>query len=248
MNIQQTYFQQLQKLEVKPTEINAFIGGLRHSISEAVNIPPIRELLNQGQKKGLIEGLITILIVKAAHRLSVGNNLKPGQAEDIALNIINDYPLLSIDDINILLSNGTKGKYGEIYRMDISVIYNWIRAYEEEKAEVVEAKLKTDKKDPINYPEMTPDTELQIEQFLNKLSQAQGLRLMEGLTRKELDEAKKPINSTAKSKGLKFGSEYYNWLLEMKSKYGRECTDMFTGRVKPGQPSFDEWVKLQENV
>ncbi len=57
MNIQQTYFQQLQKLEVKPTEINAFIGDLKHSISEAVNIPPIRELLNQGQKKGIIEGL-----------------------------------------------------------------------------------------------------------------------------------------------------------------------------------------------
>lgn len=31
---------------------------------------------------------------------------------------------------------------------------------------------------------------------------------------------------------------------EMKVKYGRECTDLLTGEIKPGSPSFDEWLKL----
>lgn len=248
MNIQQTYLQQLQKLEVNPSQIGSFIGDLRHSIPEVVDIPPIRQLLNQGQKKGLLEGLITILIIKAANRLSVGNNLKPTQAEEIASNIINDYPLLSIDDINILLSNGTKGKYGEIYRFDISVIYSWIRSYEEEKAEYVEVKHKTESKKEVEYPKLSNDTEGQIEAFLNRLAEAEGLRKVTQLSRKEIKDAEKPADKVAKSKGVKYGSEYYNWLLDMKFKYAKECTDMYTGRVKTGQPTFDEWIKIMTDV
>lgn len=37
-------------------------------------------------------------------------------------------------------------------------------------------------------------------------------------------------------------------LQEMKVKYGRECTDLLTGEIKPGSPSFDEWLLLNRKT
>lgn len=31
----------------------------------------------------------------------------------------------------------------------------------------------------------------------------------------------------------------------MKSKYGRECTDLITGKILPGALSFDEWILIE---
>lgn len=30
---------------------------------------------------------------------------------------------------------------------------------------------------------------------------------------------------------------------EFKMQYGRECCDLYTGRLKPGMPSFEDWLK-----
>lgn len=32
-------------------------------------------------------------------------------------------------------------------------------------------------------------------------------------------------------------------MIELKSEYGRECCDLYTGRIKPGMPDFDSWLK-----
>lgn len=36
-------------------------------------------------------------------------------------------------------------------------------------------------------------------------------------------------------------------LSEKKMQYGRECTDLLTGKRLPGSPSFDEWLILNDN-
>lgn len=30
---------------------------------------------------------------------------------------------------------------------------------------------------------------------------------------------------------------------ELKIEYARECTDIYTGRIKPGMPTFEDWLK-----
>lgn len=249
MNIQQTYLQRLANLENNPSNLRPFLDDLSHDLFRVVDIPPIRQLLNVGQNRAVLEAVISLLILKAANRLSVGNNLRQGQADEIAQQIIQDYPLLSLDDINILLLNGTKGKYGEIYRLDISVIYKWIRSYEEEKAEYVEKLIKTDKTTQDVEQIVKPNADNvdgEVNEYLDKLKKVDGLRVINEINERDLKDAKKPLNYTAKSKGVKYGSHYQNWLIEMKAKYGRECRDLFTGRLIPGQMEFDEWLKYQD--
>jgi len=223
-------------------EINAFISLLSNRISEVVSTPPIQQLLNQGQKKGILEAIISLLIIKASHSLSVSGNLKQGQADQIAKQIIADYPLLSIEDINLLLSNGIKGKYGEIYRMDISVIYSWIRSYEEEKAEYIEEKRLLNEKKQVDIKDIAYDplNDAIINDFLDKLASAGGMRKVPKVTKEELyDDGK----MKAKSAGIKFGSQHDNWIRDMKILWAKDNTDLYTGRLIPGAIDFETWLE-----
>jgi hypothetical protein len=223
-------------------EINAFISLLSNRISEVVSTPPIQQLLNQGQKKGILEAIISLLIIKASHSLSVSGNLKQGQADQIAKQIIADYPLLSIEDINLLLSNGIKGKYGEIYRMDISVIYSWIRSYEEEKAEYIEEKRLLNEKKQVEIKDVAYDplNDAIINDFLDKLASAGGMRKVPKVTKEELyDDGK----MKAKSAGIKFGSQHDNWIRDMKILWAKDNTDLYTGRLIPGAIDFETWLE-----
>ncbi len=223
-------------------EINAFISLLSNRISEVVSTPPIQQLLNQGQKKGILEAIISLLIIKASHSLSVSGNLKQGQADQIAKQIIADYPLLSIEDINLLLSNGIKGKYGEIYRMDISVIYSWIRSYEEEKAEYIEEKRLLNEKKQVEIKDVAYDplNDAIINDFLDKLASAGGMRKVPKVTKEELyDDGK----IKAKSAGIKFGSQHDNWIRDMKILWAKDNTDLYTGRLIPGAIDFETWLE-----
>lgn len=246
MTFQEITRQQSQSLPQTVNEIGTFISLLSHRISEVCSAPPLQELLNQGQKKGILEAIISLLILKAANRLSVSGNLRGGQADEIAQQIMTDYPLLSIEDINLLLLNGSKGKYGEIYRFDISVIYSWIKAYELEKAEYLEQNMvKVTKSNTLLLPEINnfdPSTSEMINNYLNKLATAGGMRKVPNVTEDELYQDK----PKAKSAGIKYGSEHDNWIRDMKILWAKEHTDLYTGRLKKNAMDFETWLELRK--
>lgn len=245
MNIQPMSWQPSKSLPTTPNEIASFISLLSHRISEVCIAPPLQELLNQGQKKGILEAIISLLILKASNRLSVGGNLRPGQADEIAQNIVADYPLLSIDDINLLLLNGTKGKYGQIFRFDISVIYDWIREYEAEKAAYVESKLLKDSKTDqiLTEAKFDPATSEMVNEYLNKLAQAGGMARVPSVSEKELYADNKP---KSKSAGIPYGTKEENERRDLRILWARENTDLYTGRLIPGAIDFETWLNLRK--
>lgn len=228
-------------------EITSFISLLSHRMSEVCSAPPFQELLNQGQKKGILEAIVSLLIIKAANRLSVSGNLRPGQADEIAQQILIDYPLLSIEDVNLMLLNGSKGKYGEIYRLDISVIYGWIKAYELEKAEFLEQNMTTTKKkeNTLLLPEINnfdPLTSEMINNYLDKLAMAGGMKRVPSVTKDEINEDR----PKAKSAGIQYGSEHDIWIRDMKILWANEHTNLYTGRLKKDAIDFETWLELRK--
>jgi hypothetical protein len=82
--------------------------------------------------------------------LTVGGNLREGQALEIAIQLIGDFPNESLEDFCLCLRRGIKGAYkidgkSDIFRFDILVINNWMKAYLDEKYKVMEDQLMKEK-------------------------------------------------------------------------------------------------------
>jgi hypothetical protein len=218
-----------------PTKHGAIISDLRRSVKEAVQSPSFNQLAHSGANLEQIENLLAVLLVKYSNMLSVGGNLKPGQSVEIAKNIIEDWPTMSLDDFNILLSNGVKGRYnepGKLFRFDIAVIYEWIGAYQDEYCEVIE-----------NLPkqptalEMLPDEKLiEIQEAIAK---SEGVKPVRPMTEAEIkaEGQEKPPKKEYRSP-----DKSYLEMIQLKAEYGRTCCDLHTGQTLPGKPSFSDWI------
>jgi len=218
-----------------PSQHGLVLASLNTSIRKSIDSPSFNQLVAQGAKEERIEALLAVLILKYSNMLSVGGNLKQGQSIEIAKMIVSDWPTMSLDDFNILLGNGVKGKYGQIFRFDITVVYEWIAAYQEEFWEVKE-----------NLPrqpsamEMLPDEKLLD---LQKVIAESEERIIMPFTNKEVleegqEKPKKPKYSPP--------DESYLRMQELRAEYGRTCRDLHTGRPLPDKPqTFEQWLKTK---
>lgn len=120
------------------TAIESLQSTIDKSVSDSM---PVKQLINSGAKESDLVAMVAILITKYASMLSVGGNIKVGHEIEIAKMLIEEYPLNSLDDFNIILSRGIRGKYGEIFRFDVAVIFSWALAYQNEWAEEKEKQL-----------------------------------------------------------------------------------------------------------
>ena len=82
--------------------------------------------------------------------LTVGGNLREGQALEIAIQLIADYPNESLEDFCLMLRRGVKGAYvidgkSDIFRFDTLVINNWMKAYLDDKCQAAEEQLMKEK-------------------------------------------------------------------------------------------------------
>jgi hypothetical protein len=160
------------------TEINntgnhaSVITSLKRTVREAMPSPSFTQLFQAGTNRKELEQVVAVLISKYAHMLTVGGNMKPEHAMEYARNVINDWPTMSLDDLNILLANGVKGRYNEkgIMRFDIEVLYQWISKFQDEWGAEYERMIQLQKNKPINPIKTTPETEKLVDSFLEKLS------------------------------------------------------------------------------
>lgn len=214
------------------------ISDLSLSISKSIDSPSFNQLINLGAKEEKIEALLAVLILKYSNMLSVSGNLKQGQALEFAQMIISDWPTMSLDDFNILLSNGVKGRYnepGKLFRFDISVIYGWIEAYQIQFAEVKEKQVR-----------QPSALEMLSTESLSKLAEivkdAPGLKSLPGMSKQEIrkfgKESPEPINTNQYITSKDYAIE-----LELKRIYARECTHPHSGEILKGMPTFEEWLK-----
>lgn len=83
-------------------------------------------------------------------------NMRPEQITMIAEDLVDTFPVESLEDFVLCFRRAIMGMYGVIYKIDMSVICTWMAEYLEEKYLYVEqvhqkAKDEGQKQDEINY-------------------------------------------------------------------------------------------------
>lgn len=241
------------------TQINAgnligVIGGLHSDFTKVVGESiPVKQLINLGAYPNQIEASIALLISKFAKMLSVGGNLKEGQSVEIAKMLLEEYPTMSLDDFNLMLSRGVRGRYGEIFRFDVAVIFGWAGQYMEEWAEEKERQLAKLKSPPVEteWPESNaiprPDIDEAINEFLNNLKDSK-VKSMPSLTRDEIRQEGQSEPPRKKAIGRPSTPEEYVRKWQLKQEWIKLFTESDGGdgfKVKEGSPSFEEWMNEQ---
>lgn len=124
-----------------------------------------------------------------------------------------------------------------IWRLTPDIIREWLsihldRVYTQREKEIHNERFKE--------VEQEGDPDPRLEEWLKELDKSDTVR---PITEEEIkyEGGEKP----KKPKYVPPGVEYYI-LAQKKIEYGRECTDLHTGKVKPGMPSFDEWLNLSK--
>lgn len=96
-------------------------------------------------------------LVNLAALMSVGGNLNKAQVPFIAEQLIMLYPNESIADFKLCFQRGAIGLYGDIQRLDGVTIGQWMKAYLDEKYEVLESQLMKEKDNPYKIFEKAKD-------------------------------------------------------------------------------------------
>lgn len=122
-------------------------------IEKVFDQPKVFELI-KAIGDGPVKSQIEFELVTLASLMSVGGNLNKAQVPFIAAQLIDMYPNESIADFKICFQRGSIGAYGDIQRMDGITIGQWMKAYLEEKYELMEANLMNEKENfykPVQY-------------------------------------------------------------------------------------------------
>lgn len=230
--------------------ITALTSDLTKSVAESV---PVKQLINHGAKVNQIEAALAILIAKFAKMLSVGGNLKEGHSIEIAKMLIEEYPTSSLDDFQIMLSRGVRGRYGEIFRFDVAVIFGWMSDYMEEWAEEKERQLAKEKgkqKTTIEeFKEVEPEkVDAMLNELLSKLKdEKDGMKSVPQLTPQEIK--KEGQIEPPRKKAHSYIPNPSNVIMHHKKmEWIRLYTESDGGdgfKIKDGAPTFEEWTKQQ---
>lgn len=87
--------------------------------------------------KGSCDTILAYMIARTAKKFNIGKNINPEQIQGVIESVFEDFYWLKLSDIYLILRNGVRGKYGQIYdRFDESVLLGWIDKYSEERMQV----------------------------------------------------------------------------------------------------------------
>lgn len=109
--------------------------------------PPIAMLKKLEGMDLKLEAFLAAQIHKLVKMVNINGHLsiQPYQIPVIAAQLIENYPVESIEDFVLCFKRGAAGFYGTIYKLDASVLCEWMKAYLDEKYMHVEAKVEQEK-------------------------------------------------------------------------------------------------------
>jgi len=183
------------------------------------------------------ESVIKVLVASLM-KLAKMYQIKDFDTETAVLNahwITQNYKHEQLETITRCLENPPST--GEkIWRITPDVISSWMAAmldkfYSERERNIHNQKF-------IETEEGEPDPRL--EEWLKELEGKEGIRPIskEDIKYEGGDKPKKPNYVPPPLE--------YVIMADLRVKYANECTDLHTGKVNPGAPSFDEWINIQK--
>lgn len=108
------------------------------TLEKAIQGTTIRNLIREIGDTTLLVALAG-MILQTAGFFNIGKSITDEQALDTASLLIDSYPHETIEDFTLMFREAKKGKYGELYnRLDGQIIFKWMSAYLDMKAEHLE--------------------------------------------------------------------------------------------------------------
>lgn len=200
--------------------IKHFLATVPATIALALDRPPVSELIRLGAKKESIEACLALQITKAASMLTVGGNLREGQALEIAIQLIADYPNDSLEDFCLCLRRGVKGAYGDIFRFDVLVINGWMKQYMDEKCQAAEDKLMDEKetyKEQFNWkPQAVPNEK--VKEYLKEWE----MKVLDSKV-----EVKEEFKKELKQRGTGYKDPHTPEWYALREKIRREASEFY---------------------
>lgn len=234
-----------------PTQHRTIIDTLAPTIDQAFDKPPVKQLMNAGADRIQIENILAVIILKWSSMLSVSGNLKQGQAIEIAKMLIDEHPYHSIDDFNLMLMRGVKGRYGQIFRFDVSVVFDWMNKFIDEYYQEKEERQKRisqirhvvdDEIKPTLTEEESERVNELIENFLTNLK-SMNVKPVSPLTDAEIKREGR-LNPDRKKYHYTTDPELVT-MHQLKLEWIKTFHDPRTGEKTDEWLSFDEWLKSQ---
>jgi hypothetical protein len=157
----------LQTLSLTTTAANLakndFIGiekSVGFSAKELIDKPPIAMLKKVDGVGEKVEAFLAVQLVKLIESVNINSalSIQNYQIPTIAGQLVEMYPVESLEDFVLCFKRGSAGFYGTIYKLDASVLCEWMKAYLDEKYTFVESKVKEEQakgieENQVNYDE-----------------------------------------------------------------------------------------------
>lgn len=212
------------------------------TIQAALEFPLVREVEKQVGREQL-RRYIEFELIKVSQLVSVGGNLNDAQVQFISEQLISRYPNESIADFKLCFERGITFRYGRIYRLDPTVIFEWMGCYLEEKYVVVEEKLVKERDAYFKVPDKTDDSDVADKYIAHMLESLKPDKAVTGITDEEIRQ-----EGQVKPKRMPYPSmpASLHRQRELHDQWIRECHDIYTGKPNENWISEDEWLKLND--
>lgn len=155
--------------------------------------------------------------------LTVGGNLREGQALETAIQLIADYPNESLEDFCLCLRRGVKGAYGDIFRFDVLVINGWMKQYLDEKCQAAEDKLMDEKetyKEQFNWkPKAVPNEK--VKEYLKEWE----IKVLDSKV-----EVKEEFKKELKQRGTGYKDPHSPEWYALRDKIRREASEFYKNK------------------
>jgi len=135
----------LQSGEVQLRDVSMALARCR--MDDAIVAPTVTQLEREiGTQTVLTILLFELEKINEMFNANQGLKLKHTQCADIAVMLIEEFPHESIEDFVLAFRKGITGKYNDkLLRLDVQIIFGWVRSFLDEKSERIELLHKAEK-------------------------------------------------------------------------------------------------------
>lgn len=184
------------------------------------------------------ESVIKVLVASLM-KLAKLYQIKDFDTETAVLNahwITQNYKYEQLETILSSLNNPSKTE-SNIWRITPDVLESWVTASILRQAEKREKEIHNQK---FIETEAEGEADPRLTEWLKELESKEGIRPI------SKEDVKYEGGEKPKKPNYVPPPPEYVIMADLRVKYANECTDLHTGKVNPGMPSFNEWILTQK--